>query len=193
MEIIFPCKKICATQSGKKIDEDMIGLLQEGDVAAFEIIYNEYNKKLFGFIYKILKSEADSRGITQEVFITFWENRRRITAYSMINSFLFTIAYNRSIDRIRKKINERKYITHIKSVQLPAKNKTEDDYNFMELKDRLEAIVEELPPKRREVFRLSRNFSLTNREIADRLKITVSTVENHMSKALNHLRNKLPG
>ncbi len=192
METSSGNKECCCIRRKGEINERTVELLKQGDISAFDTVYSNYCGKLQGFIYKILKSEDDTRGVTQEVFISFWVNREKIIHHSFIRSLLFTIAYHRAIDRLRKKNNERKYHDYIRSHQAEPKNKTEDDYHFNELEKQLNTVINKLPFRRRQVFRLSRDYHFSNREIAEHMDISVNTVENHMTLALDFLKKNLP-
>ena len=174
------------------IDNNLISRFREGDMQAFDLIYHNYNKKLFAFVFKILKIQDDAKEIVQDVFIKLWENREKVTGVSLFNSYLFTIAYNTSIDLVRKRINEKKYVDYINSLQ---KNYSMDDtinkMNYDALNKEIGVLIEKLPLKQREVYKLSRNENLSYKEIAEKLKISVNTVENHISKALQFLRKSL--
>ena len=82
--------------------------LKNGDILAFDELYKLYSHKLFSFVFRILKDEADSDDIVQEVFLKIWEYREKLGDYKLLNSFIFTLAYNNSISIIRKRISSAK-------------------------------------------------------------------------------------
>ena len=82
---------------------------------AFDQVYEMFSHKLFSFVFKILKNEADAEDIVQEVFVKIWESRDKLEDYKLLNSYLFKIAYNNSIDLIRKRISNNKYLEHLKN------------------------------------------------------------------------------
>ncbi|NLV69148.1 MAG: RNA polymerase sigma-70 factor [Spirochaetes bacterium] len=175
-----------------KISEVIIESLKNGDMAAFDIIYRAYCKRLYKFVFGIIKTESDAEEIVQEVFVKIWEARGNIDDLALFDSYLFTIAYNSTISLIRKKMSEEKYIQHVKSLQVPLQNKlSDDDLDFESVSARINELVDKLPPRQKEVFKLHREHELTYRQIAEKLQISINTVENHMSKALKFLRNNL--
>ncbi len=179
-------------QQGNKIDQELISRLREGDKTAFDFIYYQYSHKLFSFVYKILKSKADTEEVVQEVFVRIWENKNRLSDASLLNSYLFTIAYNQSISLIRKKISGLKYLEHLKNASLLSSAPSQiDELEWKELSTRLEHLIESLPERQKQVYLLHRNDGLTYLQIAERLGISVNTVENHMSRALGFLRAHL--
>ena len=100
--------------SKDNISQELLTRLKNGDVMAFDQVYELYNHKLFSFVFKILKNEAEVDDIVQEVFVKIWESRHKLQDYKSLNSYIFTIAYNNSIDLIRKRISSNDYLEHLK-------------------------------------------------------------------------------
>ena len=100
-----------------KSNQELLILLREGDRVAFYNIYERYCKRLYGFVLRYIKQEADAEEIVQEVFVKVWEARTKIDVYSSFESFLFTVAYNATISLFRKRVSEKKYLEHLKSLQ----------------------------------------------------------------------------
>jgi len=173
------------------VNEETIEKLKNGDMMAFDIIYRRYSPKLFGFILKILKTKTDAEEIMQEVFLKIWEMRDKIDSYASFDSFLYTISYNKSINLIRKKVTERKYVDYLKSLPEISEPSIIGNLQFLELNNRINLLVEKLPQRQKEVFLLSREKELTYKEIAQELNISKNTVENHMVKALRFLKSNL--
>lgn len=179
--------------SGKiNITQELLVRLKNGDMLAFDRVYELYSHKLFSFVFRILKNEDEANDIVQEVFVKIWESREKLGDFKLLNSYIFTIAYNNSIDLIRKRINSNKYLDHLKSssvIQIsPA---TISDIEFNELNIQVEKLIANLPERQKQVYLLHREDGLTYPEIAERLKISKNTVENHMVKALKYLRNNM--
>ena len=158
----------------------------------FDQIYEQYSHKLFSFVLKILKNEAEADDIVQEVFVKIWESRDKLGDYKLLNSYIFTIAYNNSIDLIRKRINTNKYLEYLKNssvVQNTPKSISEIEFN--ELSIQVEKMIANLPDRQKQVYLLHREQNLTYPEIAEKLGISKNTVENHMVKALKYLRQNM--
>ena len=176
----------------EEINEVTIEGVKNGDMAAFDLVYRAYSKRLYRFVYGIIKTEIDAEEIVQEVFVKIWESHEKIDNFALFDSYLFTIAYNSTISLIRKKLSEKKYIQYIKSLQIPPQQKSaEINSDFEILSEKVNGLIRKLPPRQKEVFMLHRENELTYRQIAEKLDISVNTVENHMSKALKFLRNNL--
>jgi len=161
-------------------------------MVAFDAIYEKYCRRLYGFVIRYVKLEADAEEIVQDVFIKIWENREKINAYSSFESYLFTISYNAAISLLRKRIHEKKFLDHLKSFQhedfVP---ELTDEIYFKELDTRIRSLLDELTPRQKEIFLLSRQEGLTHREIAKRLGISTNTVKNHLVSVLNFLKSNI--
>tara|TARA_R110002050_G_scaffold91784_6_gene192549 strand:- start:43138 stop:43728 length:591 start_codon:yes stop_codon:yes gene_type:complete len=175
-----------------KINQELITRLKNGDMIAFDIIYEQYSHKLFSFVSKILKNEAEAEEIVQEVFVKIWESREKLGDFKLLNSYIFTIAYNHSISLIRKRINDKKYLEHLKySSVISTSPSSVSEFEFNDLSNQVDKLIENLPDRQKQVYRLHRESGLTYSEIADKLGISKNTVENHMVKALKYLRQNL--
>jgi len=167
-------------------------LIQKDDRVAFFYIYERYFKRLYGFVLKFIKQKEDAEEIVQEVFVKIWESRNKIDAYSSFESFLFTVAYNASLNRLRKKTNETKYIEHLKSLQ-QINNSPDliDEIYFNELTSRVQSLLNELTPRQKEIFLMSREKGISHDEIAEKLDISVNTVKKHMANTLAFLKSHI--
>jgi RNA polymerase sigma-70 factor (ECF subfamily) len=175
-----------------KSNSELILLIQKDDRVAFYNIYERYSKRLYGFVLRYIKQKEDAEEIVQEVFVKIWESRNKIDAYASFESFLFTIAYNTTISLLRKRTNEKKYLEHLKSLQQPDNSPDLiDEIHFNELNDRVQALLNELTPRQKEIFQLSREEGLTHDEIAKKLDISVNTVKKHMANTLAFLKSQI--
>lgn len=175
-----------------KSNNELLLLIQKDDRIAFYNLYERYCKRLNGFVLRYVKQKEDAEEIVQEVFVKIWESRNKIDAYSSFESFLFTIAYNTTISLLRKRTNETKYLEHLKSLQQPDNSPDLiDEIHFNELNDRIKSLLNELTPRQKEIFQLSREEGLTHDEIAKKLDISVNTVKKHMANTLAFLKSKI--
>ncbi|MDD4108854.1 MAG: RNA polymerase sigma-70 factor [Prolixibacteraceae bacterium] len=180
------------TQAEKKIDESVIEGVKKGDLACFDIMYRYYSIRLYSFILQILKNKFDTEGIVQDTFMKIWEQREKLDTCSSLDSYLFTIAYNKTVSLLRKRLSERKYVDYLISIQNSDINTGEtDNTELLEFSYRISILTEKLPDRQKEVFKLHRIKGLTYKQIAEILNISVNTVENHMVKALKYLRQNL--
>jgi RNA polymerase sigma-70 factor, ECF subfamily len=175
-----------------KSNTDLILLLQKGDRVAFYHIYERYSKRLYGFVLRYIKQDADAEEIIQEVFVKIWEARNRIDAYSSFESFLFTVAYNTTISLLRKRVSENKYINYLKTLQQPdVSYEVDNEIRFNELNEKVNSLLDQLTPRQKEIFLLSRQEGLTHDEIAGKLEISLNTVKKHMTNTLAFLKSHI--
>jgi len=161
-------------------------------MAAFDAIYNQYCHKLHRFVLIYLKQEEDAEEIVQEVFIKIWESRTIINVYASFESFLFTIAYNATMSLLRKRMSETKSREYLKSLQqIEPDNEVINEIQFNELNRKVRDLLNQLTPRQKEIYLLSREEGLSHEEIAQKLKISTSTVNNHLVTVLKFLKSNI--
>jgi RNA polymerase sigma-70 factor (ECF subfamily) len=165
--------------------------LKCGDVKSFDVLFHHYNERLYYFVLSLIKKQEDAEGIVQEVFLKIWANRSNIDLSKSFKSYVFTIAYNLSIDYLRRSIHEKEYIKHLEYYFNVESISVENEGDFNLVQSQVNKIIEELPKKRQQIFKLSRVNGLSHKEIASELNITVKTVENHIRLATKHLKERL--
>ena len=173
------------------MDNSIFDKIVQLDESSFELIFRSFHPPLILFANKFTKDPDASADIVHQVFINLWEKRDSIEPDKQIKSYLFTSVHNRCLNFLR---DNKKFVKH----DLPADSAALSHYvegadrlEEEELRKRIDTAIEELPEKTREVFILSRFEELKYKEIAQRLDISVKTVENQMGRALRILREKL--
>jgi RNA polymerase sigma-70 factor (family 1) len=161
--------------------------LINSDLNAFNRLFKKYSSRLYYFALKYLHSKSDAEEIVQEVFIKIWEKREGIIAEFSFRSYLFTIAYNVIRKAIIKEIKEKRYLENYFLDREVMFDLNADETDYINISNKINDLIEKLPPKRREVFRKSRTEGLSYKDIASELNITEKTVENHIHEALKFL------
>lgn len=160
--------------------------IKRGDEIAFTRVYNSYHVKLFRYFYKKTGSNDLSIELVQLSIIKLWRFKHTLTESYSLDIQIFNIARTTLIDFIRQQAVKKQKLS-----QLTAENKfnhlVQPDQSF-EISDYFNNLIKTLPPTRKKVFLLSRLKGLTYSEIAEKLAISVHTVEDHMSKAIRHLK-----
>lgn len=175
-----------------KSNKELLLLLRNGDRVAFYNIYERYCKRLYGFVLRYIKQENDAEEIVQEVFVKLWDARNTIDVYSSFDSYLFTIAYNTTMSLFRKRIKEKKYLEYLKSLQqIENAPGIIEEIHFNELNTNVQSLLNQLTPRQKEIFQLSREEGLTHDEIAKKLEISVNTVKKHMTNTLAFLKSNI--
>ena len=175
----------------KSNDHTLVQLLQKGNVAAFDSLFEVYSQKLYGFAFKYFKNETDSEELVQEVFVKVWENRQTLKSELSFKSYLFTIALNNIRKHFNKKATSLRYIENLKSERdwIDFQENTDDDYETV--LQRINLIIGRMPPRRREIFIKSKLERKSSKEIAAELNLSSGTVDNQISEALHFIRVQL--
>ena len=140
-------------------------------------------------VHRLLKDESMAKDIVQDVFFKFWTNRDHLNIQSSLKGYLKRSCVNAALDYLRKRKNFRKVENEEILVQSPSTMRNAaQNLETEELQAKVDAAIDSLHPKCRTVFMLSRKEELTYREIAEKLDISVKTVESHMGTALKKLR-----
>jgi RNA polymerase sigma-70 factor (ECF subfamily) len=172
-------------------DTELMLEIKAGNMLAFDVLYRKYSIRLYKFAFSLVKVQEDAENIVQDVFMKLWLNRDKVDKAASVRYFVFSIAYHSSISLIRKKIMESKFTDYLltcqESFQEPATLLAE--YN--ELDEKLNKVIDSLPARQKEVYRLHRIEGLKYAEIAVRLDISENTIENHMSRAIKTIRDKM--
>ena len=172
-------------------ESTLVARLKEGDVDSFDALFLHYSNKLFWFVYGYLKSKEEAEETIQDIFLKIWEQRSDLDENKSFNSYLFTIAKNQVFNILRKKVSERKYISSQANAEQLAYNPIEDGLRLLEITQISNKAIDQLPPRRKMVFQLSRDKGMSHQEIANHLGISIKTVENHMSLAIKFLKDYL--
>lgn len=162
-----------------------------GDKTAINELYAQYSNRLYRFAFGYLKSEEDTLDLVQEVFIRLWNSRSTLKDDTNLEAFLFTVARNAVISTFRKKVSEKEYLEHLRSVVVKNSSDTEKQVDYTLLSEQVRQLVNKLPEQRRRIFLLSKEVGYSNKDIAEELKISVKTVEDHITKARKFLKENL--
>ncbi len=160
------------------------------DKATFETIFKTFFPGLCAFANKFTRDFDAAKDIVHDVFVNFWHKRDSIDAGKNIKSYLFTSVNNRCLNYIR---DHKKFDQNEREIPDGSSWENSDHLVQAELEEKINDILNELPEKCREVFLLNRYEGLKYKEIAEKLGISVKTVEAQMSKALRILKEKLVG
>jgi RNA polymerase sigma-70 factor (ECF subfamily) len=174
-----------------KNDKEYVEWLKKDDFIAFDALFHKYSKSLYAFALSITRDSFAAEEITQLVFLKVWEKRTQINEHLSFKSFLFSIAYNETISWLRKEKSEKRRISEFVRKSGFQTNETEQTVEFRNLEGLANQMIQEMPEKRKEIFRLSREQCFSNKEIAEKLGISVKTVENQMTSALKYLHSEL--
>lgn len=169
----------------------LIKAFKEGNEQAFEKLFEQYHKKLYAFLFRLLNSKEDAEEIVQETFIKIWEKREDFIEGYPFQSFLFKIAKNAFLNLNRKKVNRKVFEDHLNFLNEISSGNTDDYIIFKETTEIINTVIGGLPPKRKEIFLLRRIEGFSRKEIANKLEISVITVDSQLLKANKYLKEEL--
>ena len=173
-------------------EKEELELLRNASMQTFESLYHRYSGKLYNFIMRVSKGNAYiSEELVQRTFIKVWESRESVDPEKSFISYLCTIAKNMLLNEYEHQTIQFIYEEYIKVKTTDQDNNTEKEVDKNLLEEYIEHLTDQLPPKRREIFILSRKEGLSNKVIANRLNITESTIETQLSKALAFMKSQL--
>ncbi len=166
--------------------------IRRGDLKAFESLFRNYYAKLCGYAFRYIKDMDQAEEIVQDLFLKIWENRKKLAITSSIRSYLYRSVHNNCLLYLEHKAVEKKYENHIRYTTgqesgLDASERVNTD----ELEEIIDKTLNALPEKTRMIFNLSRFEGLKYREIAERMAVSIKTVEANMARALKLFRENL--
>jgi RNA polymerase sigma-70 factor (ECF subfamily) len=164
----------------------------------FERLYREYYPKLSAYASFYLKND-EAHDVVQEVFLSLLEKKQKIEEGVSMNAYLYRAVQNKCVDVIRHRVIRDQYATALGKKLLrmetdyfyTSRNEIEEGLLSKELNEQIDAAIEALPPKGKEVFKLYFFHRKTAAEIASILGLSRSTVENHIYTCLKTVRKKL--
>lgn len=171
-------------------NEALIESLKNGHEDAFAYLMDTYHKKLCVYAGNLTKDIYTGQDIVQNVFLRIWKQREKLKADYSISNFLYRSVYNEFIDQYRKN----KLMTALEEEHLKQLNTIVLEEDATEINRLIELVnieIQNLPPKCKSVFTMGKLEGLTYNEIAEYQNISVRTVEMHMGKAFEIIREKL--
>jgi RNA polymerase sigma-70 factor (ECF subfamily) len=173
------------------IDYVSVKNLRDGNIKAFDDLFNKYSPKLYNFSLKYLKSVEEAEEIVQEVFYYIWEKREGLKPDQSFNSYIFTIAYNIIRKYFNKKAKENAYKDEAIYSLLKDENSLDRIIDYKSLLGKVESVIDRMPDKRREVFIKRKYEGLPVKQIAEDLGISPNTVENHLASAQKYILEEM--
>ena len=171
-------------------DYDLYLKLKESDERAFQVLFSKYYPAMCHFARQYLNDAELAEETAQDMFVKIWEKRDSLNIQSSVKHYFFRSIRNHCLNQIQHEKIKKQYA----SMVIESANQeivSEQYYMEVDLVQRIEKCIDSLPPKRQEIFRLSREQGMKYKDIADTLNISVKTVESQMGFALRYLRDEL--
>ncbi len=169
------------------------------DIQHFNKLFNEYHERFIRFAFGYVKERQTAEDFVSEAFMTNWENRSHLAPGSKPPAYILTIIKNKSLNHLQHLQTRHRVTEELKShsdwvlqTKISTLEACDPDFLFSkEIQSIIDATLQKLPHKTRQVFTLSRDQGLTHKEIARKINLSQKSVEFHMSKALSQLRVSL--
>jgi len=170
-------------------EAELLQRVSGGDERAFSSLIEYYSAKVYAHVLTYIKSASLAEEITQDIFLKIWEIRAELTALTNFAGYLYVITRNRTLSELRKKLADPQTARHdIFETEHEDPSKL---LEYRQLSDHIQQAIEMLPPRRRQIFKMSRFDGLTYEGIARELNISRGTVNEHIVEALLFLRSYL--
>ena len=163
-----------------------IAIIKKGDEKGFTAVYTKYHLKLYRYFLKKVRSDEMALELVQLAFIKLWRFRHTLSEEFSLDTQVFNIARTTLIDFVRHHAAREVQLMQI--VAHAGESRHVDPARVYELKDYFNHAIKTLPPVRKKVFILSRLRGMSYKEIAHHLSISINTVEDHLSKAIRHIK-----
>ena len=171
--------------------ENIIPLFDLSTQEGFEAVYKAYFEKMNSIAYAKTNCVETAGNIVQEIFISLWERREEVRFTNSVENYLMRALRFKLVDYFRANEIRKKHLEIQKAHTIELDSSTEKEINFNGLKERLEALVNQLPEKSQKIYRLSRERGMTNKQISKTLLIPERTISTHLAKALSFLKDNL--
>ncbi|GAA3929220.1 sigma-70 family RNA polymerase sigma factor [Chitinophaga oryziterrae] len=171
-------------------DEQLTELLCQEDTHAFESVYKRYFPMIYNFSRKMLQNDSQAEDATQQIFVNLLEKMGKVQITS-IKSYLFQSIRNVIIDLARNRKIKINYIAAFKEIYNKGEYSTETQVIENDLVRHIEKEIDNLPPKMRAIFEMSRKQYLSNKEIAEAEGISEQSVKNALYRAAMRIRSRL--
>ncbi|MFP5042346.1 RNA polymerase sigma factor [Parasediminibacterium sp. JCM 36343] len=170
-------------------DFDLLYETSLGSEAAFKMLFEKHKDKLFNYLIKVTKYKEVSEEIIADVFLKIWMGKELLTDVKNFEAFLYVVAKNKALDFLRIASRTEK-LQKMVSRKIYEEQESGADYKIIEREYQviLENAIEQLSPKRKQIFKLSRDHGMTHEQIAHHLNLSRNTVRNTMAETLKTIR-----
>jgi len=172
-------------------DTEIIGRIRKGDIGQFESLFKSSYVSLVRYAKTLIKDQDTAEEIVQDLFFRLWQDREKIKIESSLNGYLFRSVHNRCLHHIEHNKVVERHATEMLYRQQDSPESPSDILHYKELQARIAGILERLPERCGKIFYMNRFEGLKYTEIAEKLSISIKTVEANMGRALKEFRKEL--
>lgn len=171
-------------------ERDYFVQIAAGDEVAFSVIFYHYTARIHPMIKKITRSEEVTEEIIQDVFVSLWNCREKLTEIDNYAAYIFTIATNKTFNYLKLKARIEKHLNAVR-LEKDFTNNTLETVELHETRELVGQFIKLLSPQKKLIYNLTREEGLTHEQIAQQLNISKNTVKNHLVETLKFLRENL--
>lgn len=174
-------------------DSSLISAVKKDDKGAYEQLFVRYYPTLLRFIHGMLKDNHMAEDIAQNIFMKLWIHREKLDSTQSLKNYLFVLAKHEIFNIFKaKRTTMLSLLPQLNDRDIEDRGYSiEEQYNYAELNELLIQNISKMPPQRQLIFCMSRCEHLSNREIAERLGLSVRSVDKHIELALKDLHNSI--
>lgn len=172
-------------------DTEIIGRIRQGDVKQFESLFRSSYVSLVRYAMTLIKDHDTAEEIVQDLFFRLWQDKEKLKIESSLNGYLFRSVHNKCLHFIEHNRVVERHAVEMSNRQTESQESPSDILHYKELQARVARILERLPERCGQIFFMSRFEGLKYTEIAEKLAVSVKTVESNMGRALKEFRKEL--
>lgn len=172
-------------------DSDILLAIRQGNERVYETVFRKYYQTLCNYANGILKDMDDAEEVVQSIFLKLWEQRESTEINVSLKSYLYRAVHNTCLNRLKHLKIQDTYRQYVGKYLEDTFDSATDVMNKNELENRISEALEKLPEQCRVIFKMSRFEELKYQEIADKLGLSIKTIENQIGKALKIMRTEL--
>lgn len=173
-------------------DLELLQALKTGQTTALSKLYDRYGSVVYGLALKILKDAQEAEDLTQEVFVTLWNNNTYNPARGSLSNYLVVMTRSRSLDKLRSRGSRRKFLERWQHTTLPAFTlSASEQIDIWDTSQQVQQALAQLPEQQRKILEMAYYQDLSQSEIAKTLNIPLGTVKTSARQALKKLRKIL--
>jgi len=172
-------------------DTEIIRRIRNGDTGQFESLFRSSYVSLVRYANTLIKDHDTAEEIVQDLFFKLWQDREKLNIESYLNGYLFRSVHNRCLHHIEHARVVERHAEEMSYRQTESQESPSDILNYKELQEKVARILEKLPDRCGKIFTMSRFEGLKYTEIAEKLSVSIKTVEANMGTALKEFRKEL--
>jgi RNA polymerase sigma-70 factor (ECF subfamily) len=172
-------------------DTDITWRIRNGDIGQFESLFRSSYVSLVRYAKTLIKDHDTAEEIVQDLFFRLWQDKEKLNIESSLNGYLFRSVHNKCLHYIEHNKVVERHAEEMLYHQSESQETPSDILNYKELQEKIASILERLPERCGKIFTMSRFEGLKYSEIAEKLSVSIKTVEANMGRALKEFRKEL--